>query len=334
MRAGLVIALASALVSFGPASSRPVVKVAEISFDLLVGMSDRIVLARVDRIDAATDESAEKVAKELELAHATVLETWKGKKDEPLVYRCSRTWMCDITAGKVGEEVVLFLDTRSHAKYAVVMDAGRGRLPVTESNGEKQATLWVEDVELPLDTETTPGPEAQYDFIRNVKLDTLRTITKALVARRANLKEMVAKSDAVVFATIQRPRWNRLPRIVDAFSLEIDETWKGDLSGKSVEVRRPPSWPLDREAMTPGQRAVFFLTKPRADGSRDLVEDGRGRMVLEWAGDRRMAKVWIRDVEVPPELPVEEVLDSKKEASQFWGYVRVLELQRFVADVH
>jgi hypothetical protein len=332
VRIGLLVTLAAGFVAFGSPRSPPIVKVGECSYDLLVGRSDRIVLARVDRIEAATDDSAPSDSRKLELAHATVLETWKGKAEEPLVYRCSSSWTCDITAAKVGEVAVLLLDSETNRNWCVVMDSGRGRMPVTESKGERFATLWVGDVELPLDTETSPGPDERYDFIRNVKLDTLRSVTKALIARRAKLSEMVAKSDTIVVGTIQRVRSRRSVRSIDSFTLSIEEQWKGGGQEATFEIRRPPAWPLDVEPMQPGQRALFFLMKPREDGARDLVEDGRGRMVLESVDDRRVAKIWVHDVEMPSNLPVEEVLDAHEKVDPLWRHIEAVGLKRFVTN--
>lgn len=332
-RAGVVIALAAGLVAFGPPRSVPVRSVGTCSFDLFLGQSDLVVLAKVDRIREPPGATMSVGSRKLKLAEATILETWKGKCDGPLVYRCSSSWTCDITSATVGEVSVLFLSSVKEAGHREVEDAGRGRLPVSESNGEKFATLWVGDVELPLDTETFPGPDERYDFKRNVKLDTLRSLTKAMVARHTSVKEMIAKSDAIVVGTITPVRFDRFHRTVGRFTLSIEESWKGEAKEEKLEVRRAPSWPLDLEPLASGQHGVFFLTKPREDGSRDLVEDGRGRMVLQFEGDRRTAKVWIRDVDVPLELPVEEILDKDGQADPLWGHVRADELKRFVESI-
>jgi hypothetical protein len=277
MRHVIAFVLALGLLAPGPARFPNLVSVGECSLDLLVGQSDRIVVARVDRIDKAPEGSEESTpdAWKLKLAHATVLETWKGKSDAPLVYRCSSSWTCDITSGEVGETVVLFLDATSEAAYCRVMDSGRGRLPVVENAGEKFATMWVGDVVLPLDTETFPGPDGRYYFIRNVKLDALRSITKAFVARRATLADMAEKSDAIVVGTIHTAQRDRKRLLgIDSFALEIEERWKGEIAESTIALRPPASWPTDLIPLAPGQRAVFLLTKPRADGKRDLVEDG------------------------------------------------------------
>lgn len=334
MRAGLVIAFAAGVVAFGPPPLPPVFEVGSCSFDLLVGQSNLVVLAKVDRISEPPDAPTSVGSRKLRLAEATILETWKGKCDGPLVYRCSSSWTCDITSGTVGEVSVLLLGPVNEAGHREVEDAGRGRLPVSDSKGEKYATLWVGDVELPLDTETFEGPDERSEFIRNVKLDTLRSITKAMVARRAGLKEMVAKSDAVVVATVQRFRHVLYARSVEIERLAIEEVWKGNLAATTVDLRRPAAWPLDLERMQPGQRALFFLTKPREDGVRDLVEDGRGRMLVQSEGDRVTAKVWIRDVDVPPELSVEPKPGGGARGDPLWGCVKTAALKQFVADVH
>jgi hypothetical protein len=317
------------------------VSVGKCSLDLLVGQSDRIVVAKVDRIDEAptvSEDSSPNAGpgeRKVKLAHATVLETWKGKSDAPLVYCCSSSWTCDTTSGEVGETVVLFLDATSEAAYCRVMDSGRGRLPVVEDGGEEFATMWVGDVRPPLDLETFPGPDGRYDFIRNVKLDSLRSITKALVERHATLAGMAAKSDAIVVGTIRAAHRDRAHLLeIDSFALEIEERWKGEIAESTIALRPPASWPTDLVPLAPGQRAVFLLTKPRADGKRDLVEDGRGRVLLDADGEFHDAKIWIRDVEVP--MPVRPVMvydnGTKMTVDPLWGRVDRDELKKLLAN--
>jgi hypothetical protein len=337
MRHAIATVLALVLTVSGPAPSPCRFSVGKCSLDRIVGYADRIVVARIDRIDepAETPDVAPSIGKKLKLAHATVLETWKGPTDAPLVYRCSSSWTCDITSGEVGETAVLFLDPTSEAGYCMVADSGRGRLPIVEDGGEKLATMWVGDVELPLDTESMPGPDERYDFIRNVKLDTLRSVTKALVARHAKLTDMAARSDAIVVGKIRDEHRDRARILaVDGYTVEIEERWKGDIAESTFSLRPPKSWPTDVAGFGRGQRAVFLLTKARPDGKRDLVEDGRGRVLLDVDGEFHDAKIWIRDVEVP--LPVRPVMvydkGTKMTVDPLWGRVDRDELKKLLAN--
>ncbi len=139
----------------------------------LVVMSDQIVLARVVSISEGADG--------LKHARADVREVWKGRQDKEVSYLASPTWACDISSAEMGESVVLFLVwSESRGEFVIAM-SGRGRMPLRDVQGITYATIWVNDVLLPAGTPTIDGPDEDYESIRSIEFDLLKTLVSSAV---------------------------------------------------------------------------------------------------------------------------------------------------------
>jgi hypothetical protein len=143
-------------------------KVASIEFSNLVATSDLIVVAKVESVSAPLI-LGKKYAK------AKVTEVWKGLPVEQVKFLVSPTWTCDVSEAFKGETVLLFLNKRDQSQAYSIAHSGRGRWPLRIVGGNEYATFWP-DVILPKDVATIAGPESKFDFIRSVKLDTLREL--------------------------------------------------------------------------------------------------------------------------------------------------------------
>jgi hypothetical protein len=151
-------------------------EVAKITLSKLIDSCDLIVVARETKVeDGPATVNIEKGAESpVKVATARSVEVWKGKTGHEVRYIASPTWTCDISEAKVGEPVVLFLRKSKTAPFTLIAHSGRGRMPIREVNGKRQATIWVIDVELPRGVATIPGPEPEYRFIRSVDVDDLK----------------------------------------------------------------------------------------------------------------------------------------------------------------
>ena len=100
-------------------------------------------------------------------ATARILESWKGPAAGTVAFVAGPTWTCDISDAKKGEEAVVFIRGGS------LEHSGRGRMPIFVRDGRRLATIWP-DVRLPEGVVTEAGPQAEFDFIRAIDVDTLR----------------------------------------------------------------------------------------------------------------------------------------------------------------
>jgi len=146
----------------------------------------------------------------VQIARLRITETLKGAKRRELFFLAQSTWICDISAAKQGETVLLFLFSdvpvpatddeetlfslpktfkRSLGEAGItemfrIADAGRGRMPVRVMDHQRFVTLWVDDVKLPKDVETFDGAEPKHSFIRSVRLgDILHLVNEAISSR-------------------------------------------------------------------------------------------------------------------------------------------------------
>jgi hypothetical protein len=151
-------------------------EVARITLSKLIDTSELIVVARETTVeDGPANVNLERgAASPVKVATARIVEVWKGKTGHEVRYIASPTWTCDISEAKVGEPVVLFLRKSKTEPFMLIAHSGRGRMPIRDMNGKRQATIWVIDVELPRGVATIPGPEPEYRFIRSVDVDDLK----------------------------------------------------------------------------------------------------------------------------------------------------------------
>jgi hypothetical protein len=145
-------------------------KVAGVSFERLVRISDVIVVARVDRVS--------KPAVGKKWATASVIETWKGVLQTNVTFLASPTWTCDVSEANKGETVVLFLVQDKNPKRYVLAVSGRGRMPVYEVDGKRSVTFWSE-VRLLKDTPAVAGREPEREFVESIELQKLRELVGA-----------------------------------------------------------------------------------------------------------------------------------------------------------
>jgi hypothetical protein len=105
----------------------------------------------------------------VKIARVKVLETYKGRKLDELSFVAQPTWTCDISDAVRGETALLLLHsytnprtTSEHPLFSprpsreeleaegagkaifLLMDSGRGRMPLRTIAGQQYATLWVE----------------------------------------------------------------------------------------------------------------------------------------------------------------------------------------------
>src|SRR5215472_4655258 len=140
-------------------------KVGSVEFSTLVREADVIVLGTV--VDVTT-------VKGVKVARVKVLETYKGRKVDELFFLAQPTWVCDISEAVKGETALLFLSSYTNPRSGMermflsplpsrkelegtdvgkamflIIDSGRGRMPLRTVKGQQYATLWVGDVRLP-----------------------------------------------------------------------------------------------------------------------------------------------------------------------------------------
>jgi hypothetical protein len=142
-------------------------KVAPVPFERLVQSSDIIVVAQVESVHTGWSKK--------KMATASVLEAWKGESGEAVKFLASPKFTCDINDAVEGERVVLFLYLRPFRSSYIIAHRGRGRMPITDIDGNEYATIWSKDIILPEGTPTLPGMQPEYgDFIRSIDLEILK----------------------------------------------------------------------------------------------------------------------------------------------------------------
>jgi hypothetical protein len=172
-------------------------KVERITLKKLIDNSDLIVVACETKVEdgPAKLNLGENVRSPIKVATARIVEVWKGKAGPEVRYIASPTWTCDISEAKVGEPVVLFLSKSKSVPFMLIAHSGRGRMPIRDVKGKRQATIWVIDIGLPRGVKTIPGPEPEYGFIRSVDFDDLKQSVRQ-AAKNRNTKGKVAVSAA------------------------------------------------------------------------------------------------------------------------------------------
>jgi hypothetical protein len=103
-----------------------------VSVHKLVAESEIVVLAEVEYLTEATDGPQKQ-----QIATARILERWKGSSpDARIRFIASPGWyMCDTSAARAGETVVLFLTKDPREAHPRITHFGRGRLPVRRLEG-------------------------------------------------------------------------------------------------------------------------------------------------------------------------------------------------------
>ena len=173
-------------------------RVGSIAFSTLVKDSDEIVLGRV--VDVIT-------VKDAKIARVKVLETYKGEKVDELFFFAQPTWVCDISEAVKNETILLFLRHYSDKREGLekmflpslpspqaleaagvgkamflIVDNGRGRMPLRMIGGQRYATVWIDDVRLPPSVHTLGGPKTRSTFIRSVLLNDIVGLVQGSVA--------------------------------------------------------------------------------------------------------------------------------------------------------
>jgi hypothetical protein len=184
-------------------SARIHAKVGSVEFSTLVREADVIVLGNV--VDVTT-------LKGVKVARVKVLETYKGPKVDELFFLAQPTWVCDISEAVKGETALLLLhsytDPRSGMEKMflaplpsrkelegaaagkpmfLIIDSGRGRMPLRTIKGQQYATLWVGDVRLPASVQTVRDPNQNYSFIPSVRLTDLVRLVGTSMASLSHL---------------------------------------------------------------------------------------------------------------------------------------------------
>jgi hypothetical protein len=144
-----MLVLAATTAAFSTSVSA-LASVREIELKELVERSDIIVVATVEKIEAAGDliKAAGDEFPPVKLATAGVVETWKGPRVKEVCFVASPTVQCDITSAAMGERLVLFLNRSGNAPIMTIAHIGRGRMVLEKIKGEQFAIV-EHGVELP-----------------------------------------------------------------------------------------------------------------------------------------------------------------------------------------
>lgn len=147
-------------------------RISSISIEELIAQSDEIVIATVTELLPTSTSD-----KDLVYASASIQRKLKGSLTESFLFQASAGWICD-TSGAVKDETALFFLGRGSDGTFYIQDAGRGRMPFRVIDGKTYVTLWDDDVRLPKDSPTVPGPDPRYNFIKSVELTYLEGLIR------------------------------------------------------------------------------------------------------------------------------------------------------------
>jgi hypothetical protein len=174
----------SVAIAFAAIASVAYSKISAVPVADLIDQSDVIVIATVTRVTETTVNSCT-----VKHATAIVTKTLKGAPTTQVEYQavpgCDH--FMDSTADAIPDEaVLLFLKDQGNGQLAIWV-AGRGRMPIRHVGSRTYATYW-EDVRLPKDAPTIPGPEPKYTFIKSVELEYLERLIAAQVHPNPSLE--------------------------------------------------------------------------------------------------------------------------------------------------
>ncbi len=152
-------------------------EVADIALKKLAARSDRIVVARVIKVEdgPAQFQRSGSEFPPVKVATAEVLETWKGDPVKEVRYIATPTQPCDTASAEKGERVVLFLE-RSKDSPDLIAHIGCGRMLIENVEDRKYAVV-PDEVKLPGGMPTISRKPTE----RAVELDALRTLVKQAV---------------------------------------------------------------------------------------------------------------------------------------------------------
>ena len=176
--------IALALIVLGVSNSLHA-RVAPTDFSTLVRKADVVVLGKVVRVETING---------VKIARVKVLETYKGRKLDVLSFVAQPNWTCDISDAVKGETALLLLHLYTNLRKTsepalfsprsspaeleaggavkpifLLMDSGRGRMPLRTITGQQYVTLWVDDVRLPASIRTVAGPQPKSSYIRSAQ---------------------------------------------------------------------------------------------------------------------------------------------------------------------
>lgn len=319
----------AALVFAVVGSSANVVKVAPVTLDELVTMSDAIVIGEVERVvDVKSTFASWFAPEELDLptwpiAELKVLQTLKG--DSAITKRrfaAFKTWTCDISDAKVGERALYFLadmDPASELGEALVPEiedefgtreaawiahSGRGAMPLSTVDGREYVTCWVGDVEVPERLPRIVSTDG-YDFIKRLELVPLLDEVRARIAAQR----------AVCFEA----EVHRAPG-VESWKLSVRGDRTATLTvGDAGAIAR--EWKLE----TRGFRAL----RRRLDDNRSLKDGAvfggpgtaNGERVLRLLDRAEPVSVVIRDLD-PLQAYTWRRTEGLRDALELWSAIR------------
>lgn len=149
-------------------------EVADIALKELAAQSDRIVVARVIKVEdgPAQLQPSGSEFPPVKVATAEVLETWKGDPVKEVRSIATPTEFCDIAAAEKGERVVLFLQRLKDSPDRIA-HVGRGRMLIEKVQDRTYAVL-PDEVKLPGGMPTILRKPNE----RTVELDVLRRLIR------------------------------------------------------------------------------------------------------------------------------------------------------------
>lgn len=143
-----------------------------VSLEDLVNKSELVVLAHVVTVrDSAVG------AERQQTATAIVDEWWKGAgRSNQIEYVASPGWFaCDVSAPKIGETVVLFLERDPNDRRLHITHFGRGRMPV----GRERSELYAAPYEVTFPREIKVERQQNYPRAKIVMVSSLRNAVRA-----------------------------------------------------------------------------------------------------------------------------------------------------------
>lgn len=103
------------------------------TFEMLTRTASLIVVAQVENV---TEKGG------ISVATARVIDVWKGRSEETVQFRASKSWTCDVSKAIPGETVVLFLASDAQTGVTAIVYSGIGRLPVNNVEGNQTVTVY------------------------------------------------------------------------------------------------------------------------------------------------------------------------------------------------
>jgi hypothetical protein len=143
---------------------------APIDLRTLIMKCDAVVVVEVMRVEESADHKR--------YATARVIECWSGKVGPSIKYICASERLHDISNAVVGETALLFLE-HGPGNDRSIAHLGRGRMPIYKTNEVVFVTIF-DDIKLPADLRTIPGPGAKTPTYRSAELRSIEAIVRGV----------------------------------------------------------------------------------------------------------------------------------------------------------